>query len=263
MIQNLYYTLAVMAVLVFFYMAMWFAVAMFLKRNDIVDVAWGIGIVLVTFVSLWLFGQPTIQQVIIASLVALWGVRLSVYIFIRNHGSAVGEDPRYAAWRREWGRWFIPRTFGQVFMLQGALLLLVSMPMLVLNTYATSIDMLYINYVGIAIWAIGMAIETVADFQLWSFKNNQSMAGAILQSGLWRYSRHPNYFGEMLLWWGVWLAVYGTPFSSVALIGPITITILLTGVSGVPMTERRMRLKPGFSEYAARTSVYIPWFPKA
>jgi steroid 5-alpha reductase family enzyme len=156
---------------------------------------------------------------------------------------------------------FALRSYVQIFLLQGTLMLVVGMPVLVAGFgRGPSIGML--DYVGVAIWLIGFLYETVADFQLLLFKRNPENRGAIMTKGLWRYSRHPNYFGEALLWWGPFLIALGTPFGIWTVISPLTIAFLLLRVSGIPMLEKKYENRQDFAAYKDRTNAFIPWPPK-
>jgi steroid 5-alpha reductase family enzyme len=196
---------------------------------------------------------------VLVLLVSVWGLRLAWHIHARNRGKA--EDYRYLAWRREWGRWFYLRSYAQVYLLQGTLLFLVSLPVMIINeSQGKALDVL--NGIGVCVWLFGFLFESVGDAELARFTKDPLNKGKLLQSGLWRYTRHPNYFGEVAQWWGIWLVALGVPRSWFAIIGPLTISILILKVSGIPMLEKKMAENPDFAEYKRRTSVFLPWFPK-
>jgi steroid 5-alpha reductase family enzyme len=177
----------------------------------------------------------------------------------RNLGKP--EDFRYAKWREEWGKWLIPRSFLQVYMLQGFFMyiisLSVSLPKDAGDTY--SIPLLV---TGLVIWIAGFFFEAVGDYQLKVFLADSANRGKIMNRGLWHYTRHPNYFGEATMWWGIFLLALSGGASLLTVLSPLTITGLLLFVSGVPLLEKAMADKPGYAEYAARTSIFVPWFPK-
>lgn len=243
----------------FGFMTVAYVVSLLRRRNDVADVAWGLGFMLVAWLT-WLM-QPaqTLRATIVVALITIWGVRLAWHIFQRNQGKP--EDYRYLAWRKEWGNWFYLRSFLQVFMLQGFLLLIISLPVMAAisssQTSLTGLDLL-----GVIVWLIGFGCESLADAQLKRFKAEQHPKGTILQTGLWRYSRHPNYFGEVTQWWGIWLLAAAVAGGAWTIIGPLTITFLILKVSGVPLLEAKMAQNPAFAEYKRRTSVFIPWFVK-
>lgn len=247
------------AALVFAYMSLWFVVALLRRRNDLADVAWGLGFAVLAWAGV--LGQPRAapRMLLLAALTTIWGVRLAAHIWSRHRVSA--EDPRYRRWREEWGRWWAVRSYLQVFLLQGVFMLLVSAPLLV-TAAAPPSALGALDVAGSAVWAFGLAFEAVADAQLAAFKRDPASRGKVMQSGLWRYSRHPNYFGEVVLWWGVGIVALGVPSGWLGLIGPTTITFLLLKVSGVPMLERRREGGEAYEAYKRRTSVFLPLPPR-
>jgi steroid 5-alpha reductase family enzyme len=254
--MNYYPTLAF---LLWGYISLWFVISLFKRRNDVADVAWGLGFVLLAWTSFFLSGATGTRGVLVGVLVSVWGLRLAWHIHARNRGKA--EDYRYLAWRREWGRWFYPRSYAQVYLLQGALLFLISLPVLIINRNASGTFGL-LDGIGACVWLFGFLFESVGDAELARFVKDPANKGRLLQSGLWRYTRHPNYFGEVAQWWGIWLVALGVPGGWFGIIGPLTITILILKVSGIPMLEKKMAENPDFTEYTRRTSVFFPWFPK-
>jgi len=254
--MNYYPTLGVV---LWAYMTLWFLISLLRKRNDVADVAWGLGFVLLAWTSFFLSGSSGTRGILVGSLVSVWGLRLGWHIHARNRGKA--EDYRYLAWRREWGRWFYLRSYAQVYLLQGVLLFLIALPVLIINRVEGK-TFGFLNGIGVCVWLFGFLFESVGDAELARFVNDPLNRGKIMQSGLWRYTRHPNYFGEVAQWWGIWLAALGVPGSWFAIIGPLTISILILKVSGIPMLEKKMAENPDFAEYKRRTSVFLPWFPK-
>jgi steroid 5-alpha reductase family enzyme len=244
---------------VFAYMTAVFLLALSQKNNSIVDVAWGPGFILVALVTLLLEPGVQARQVLVGGLVAVWGLRLAGHIFLRNRGR--GEDFRYAKWRREWGRWFVPRSFLQVFMLQGVFMLMISSPILLVNR-STERGLTLFDALGSVVWLVGFFFEAVGDYQLKKFKEKPESKGKIMMSGLWRYTRHPNYFGEAALWWGIWLLALSVPGGWAGIISPLTIGFLLLKVSGVTMLEKKYAGNEDFTAYARRTSSFFPLPPK-
>jgi steroid 5-alpha reductase family enzyme len=243
----------------FTYMSLWFIASLLKKRNDVADVAWGLGFVLMAWVSFFLAGDFGIRGLGVCLLVSIWGLRLAWHIHSRNKGKA--EDYRYLAWRKEWGKWFLLRSYAQVYLLQGTLLLLVVSPVVLINRHAGS-SLGFLDLLGVLIWMAGFFFEVVGDAQLARFIKNPDNKGKLMQSGLWAYTRHPNYFGEVSLWWGLWLIAISVPNGWMGIIGPLTITILILKVSGIPMLEKKMAEHPDFSEYKKRVSVFFPLPPK-
>ncbi len=245
--------------ILFVYMTGWFVVSLIKKRNDIADIAWGMGFVLLAWISFFISGNAGVRGLVASVLVSIWGVRLAWHIHRRNAGRP--EDYRYAAWRAAWGKWFVLRSYAQVYLLQGALLYLIALPVLVVNN-ASGSALGWLEGVGVAVWLFGFFFESVGDAQLARFIKDPANKGRLMQEGLWQYTRHPNYFGEVVQWWGLWLLALGVPSSWWTVIGPLTITILILKVSGIPMLEKKMAEHPDFAEYRRRVSVFFPWPPR-
>ena len=248
-----------LGILLFFYMSLWFVLSLVKKRNDVADTAWGLGCVLLAWVSFFIGQAHGARGLLVGLLVSIWGMRLAWYIHRRNKGKA--EDYRYATWRHEWGGWFYLRSYGQVYLLQGFLLFLIVLPVLCINK-SLGQPLGVLDFVGLAIWILGFVFESVGDAQLARFIKDPNNKGKLMQSGLWQYTRHPNYFGEITMWWGIWLIALSVPYSFFSIIGPITITILILKVSGIPMLEKKMAQNPDFADYKRKTSICIPWFRK-
>ncbi len=239
-------------------MNFWFIFSLVKKRNDVADIAWGLGFVILAWSSYFLSDNKTIVGLVVTLCVTIWGLRLSWHIKRRNMGKA--EDYRYLAWRKDWGKWFYLRSYLQVYMLQGFFLYIIVLPVLLINKSAVTFKALV--FLGLGVWLLGFIFEAIADKQLAMFIKNPKNKGKLMTSGLWAYSRHPNYFGESLQWWGIWLVAFSQPFGLLAIISPLMITLLLVKVSGIPLLEKRMSLHPDFMNYKKRVSVFIPWFPK-
>ena len=247
------------ALAVFIYMTMIFILALAKKNNGVVDIAWGLGFILVGWIVFLRYGQGHPRQWLALTLVLIWGGRLAWHIFRRNRGKE--EDFRYAAWRRQWGNYFVIRSFAQIYMLQGLLLLLVIFPVLLIAGQAQP-SLNFLDGLGLLVWLTGFLFETVGDRQLAAFIRDPAHKGKIITTGLWRYSRHPNYFGEAALWWGLGIIALPAPNGWLGLIGPLVITFLLLFISGVPLLEKKYSGRPDWEEYKKRTSVFVPWFPK-
>lgn len=241
------------------------AVGLVRRDNSIVDVFWGPAFVAITAGAL--LAAPVVhwRAALVAALVMVWAGRLALHIGLRRRGHT-GEDFRYAAWRAQWGRSWVARSILQVYTLQGALALLVAAPILVVTTStapAGAIDVWAV--IGSALWALGLTIETVADLQIMRFQARKKAGheqAKMCMTGLWSYSRHPNYLGEVVLWWGIGVVALGEPSGWIGLIGPVVITALIRFVSGVPMLERAWKQREGFAEWAATTPVFLPLIPR-
>jgi steroid 5-alpha reductase family enzyme len=237
-----------------------FSVAQYRKRNDLADVVWGIGFVIASIVAVFNAAAITPRTLVVFGLVVLWGVRLAIHIGMRN--ARKEEDPRYRKWRQEWGRHATIRSFVQVFLFQGYLVLLVLVPVTYIIQRGGGGNLRLLDWVGIAVWVVGFIFEAVGDYQLQRFKGDPANKGKIMNRGLWRYSRHPNYFGEVTLWWGVYLIALSVPGGWLTIIGPATITFLILGVSGIPLLEKHYEGRAEFQEYKRRTSAFFPMPPK-
>ena len=251
--------LAVCALVILVYMTALFVVALVRRDNSIADIAWGPGFLVVALTAVLVTRNVTARPLLATLLIAVWGLRLGFHIFFRNRGR--GEDFRYAAWRKAWGRRFIPRAYLQVFLLQGLFMLLVSSPALAIcNAPASPLGPW--DVIGLAVWVVGFLFEVVGDRQLASFRKDPGRRGRIMTSGLWRWTRHPNYFGEATMWWGLFLIAQAVPRGLLAVVSPVTITVLLRWVSGVPLLEKKYAGHEEFAAYARRTNAFFPWFPK-
>ncbi len=229
-----------------------------LRDASIVDRVWGLAFVVAAAAAALVAGW-TLPGILALALTSLWGLRLSWHIHTRNRGHP--EDPRYAAWRQQHGARWPLRSLFQVFLLQGLLMWFVAAPVLYLVTNAPD-EIRPLAALGVAVWIAGILFETIADAQLKRFKADPANKGRVMDGGLWRYSRHPNYFGEAVTWWGAWLVAltYGGWWT---LYGAAIITFLLLRVSGVTMLEKTLRdAKPGYREYIERTSAFVPKPPR-
>lgn len=236
------------------YASAWFGLSLWLKRNDVADVAWGLGYVLVVVFCLWHY-PPHETALLVDMLVLAWALRLSLYIGLRNRGKT--EDFRYKQWREEWGRTFYWRSWLQVYLLQAFLLLLISTPVSIAALAAPK-ALNFVSAAGAALWLLGFYWQAVGDFQLAQFKKKRKDKDEVLQTGLWKYSRHPNYFGEVLMWWAIFIIVLPLPLGWLALISPVLITWLLMRVSGIPMLEARYKDNKAYQTYRSKTPALFP-----
>lgn len=242
------------------FMTALFVLAMVVKDNSIVDIAYGIAFVLTSWVGFALYASGHPRQWLVVILVTIWGLRLATHIALRKKGE--GEDFRYRQWREEWGDTFVWRSFLQIFMLQGTVVFLVVLPViLVVSQPGDALGLL--DLAGVMVWAFGFLFEAIGDWQLLSFKRDPGNRGKIIQSGLWKYTRHPNYFGEAILWWGLFMIALSAPYGVAAIISPLLIDFLLLKVSGIPMLEAKYEGLAEFAAYKERTNAFFPWFPKS
>ena len=246
-------------ILIVSYFTVLFLVGTARRNNGVVDIGWGFGFVLVAWAMLWLRPPITPLRILMTALVTVWGLRLFVHILRRNHGKP--EDFRYANFRKAWGRYAVPRAFVQIYLLQAALLTLIALPMILADARTAQVQPALL-LAGLLVFLIGFSFEVIGDAQLAAFLRDPAHRGRLMTVGLWRYTRHPNYFGEATLWWGIFLLALSGGVPVWAILSPITITLLLLFVSGVPMLEKSMKNRPGYAEYARQTSIFFPWFPQ-
>ncbi len=247
------------AIFIVLFMAGVFCLALIKKDNSIVDIAWGLGFIGVAILTFFLEEGWTARHILVSGLILIWGMRLAIHIGIRKRGK--GEDFRYAKWRQDWGRWFVLRSYFQIFMLQGVFLLIIALPIVLVNL-SDRPDLTPLDFLGIGVWCIGFVFEAVGDNQLRRFKKRPENKGKILTTGLWKYTRHPNYFGEVVLWWGIFLCALSVQNGWITILSPLLISFLILRVSGVTMLEKRYAGHPDFEAYAKRTNAFFPWLPK-
>ena len=242
-------------------MSILWIISVIIKNVSIVDLFWGFGFVLTNVFYFISTDGLGLRKVILLILVSIWGFRLTGYLSWRNIGK--GEDYRYKQFRRKYGEnryWWI--SFFQTFLLQGILMWLISAPLLGAQYHGQEKSPGILDYAGIAFWITGFIFETIGDYQLARFKADPSNKGKVLSSGLWRYTRHPNYFGDSAVWWGYGFLCLGAG-SIWPVLGSILMTALIIKVSGVALLEKNLvDKKPEYREYVENTSAFIPWFPK-
>jgi steroid 5-alpha reductase family enzyme len=236
-----------------------------IRDVSVIDSFWSFGMVMLALNSFILSGGGTPRRLLLLGLTAIWGLRLSSHLFARwrEHGI----DPRYAAIlgrlieKKGWS--FARASFVQVFAMQAVLLFLVCLPAQLGQMAAEPMQIGWLGWLGAAVALTGIAFEAIGDAQLKAFRADPAMKGKVLETGLWRYTRHPNYFGDACTWWGIWLVAAETGPGLWSLPGPVIITWLLTRLSGVPMLEHRLKKnRPGYDDYIRRTSGFLPLPPK-
>ncbi len=242
-------------------MTVLWTVSIYLKNVSIVDSFWGIAFVLASL-SYYLNteGHGTRKELVVG-LVIVWGIRLSLHLGIRNWKKP--EDYRYQEFRKKYGPkrywWF---SFFQVFLLQGTLSWLISFPLLAAMHYTPYSNLNYIDYIALGVWCIGFIFEVGGDYQLAKFKRKATNKGKVLQSGFWKLTRHPNYFGDAMVWWGFGGFALAAG-SYISLFGPLLMTWLIIKISGVALLEKSLKnTKPEYKEYIEKTNAFFPWIPK-
>jgi steroid 5-alpha reductase family enzyme len=242
-------------------MVMGWLVSLVYRNVTLVDSLWGLGFPLMAWVTFFLSDGFMGRKALIAFLVTLWGLRLAIYLSWRNWGK--GEDPRYQKMRRKAGPKFRIKSFYSIFMLQAALMWVISLSLQYGLIAPEPAKFTPWDGIGTLLWCLGFGFQALGDWQLTAFKADPANQGRVMDQGLWAYSRHPNYFGESLMWWGIFFIVLAVPHGEWTIISPLTITYLLLNVSGIPLTERVIqKSRPGYESYIRKTSAFIPWFPK-
>ncbi len=244
-------------IIVVIFMTGAYSIALAKKNNGLADIAWGIGFILVAWFSFFKFSDREFLSGLTTGLVTLWGLRLSIHIFLRNHGKI--EDSRYQSMRQKWGSWQKLRSLTDVFLFQGILLFLISTPVIWVNWKGG--EMWWLAYLGLMIWIMGFFFESIGDYQLSQFIKTKE-SGQIMTKGLWQYTRHPNYFGEVSMWWGIFLIATSSNFGWMTFLSPLLITFLILEVSGIPMLEKKYKGNGAFEAYKKRTNAFFPWLPK-
>jgi steroid 5-alpha reductase family enzyme len=253
------YLMALLAIMII--MSLLWIISIPLKNVSIVDLFWGFGFVIVCFIYFINTEGLTIRKILILIMVSIWGLRLSIYLAWRNLGK--GEDYRYRNFRNEYGGhryWWI--SFFQTFLLQGILMWLISAPLLGSQYYKNGNALHILDYIGVFVWLIGFVFESGGDIQLARFKANPANKGKVMNLGFWKYTRHPNYFGDATVWCG-YAIICISAGSYLPVLGSVLMIALIIKVSGVALLEKTLNVtKPEYKDYIEKTSSFIPWFPK-
>ena len=236
-------------------------ISVVIRNVTIVDTLWGLGFVMVAWITFYFSEGYALRKWLIAVLTTLWGIRLAIYLSARNWGT--GEDPRYGSWRKDSGERFWIVSLFKVFLLQAVFLWVISFALQIAQLSPTPEKLVWLDFMGVSVWLLGFLFESVSDFQLARFKSDSGNKGRVMNQGLWAYSRHPNYFGEALIWWGIFLIALAAPNSWWTVISPLVITTVLLKMTGIPLTEKSIaERRPGYSEYVQHTNAFFPWFPR-
>lgn len=257
--SNLFEMFGASFVLVMALMTLMWVIYYFRRNSGIVDIGWALSFILAVWAYAWIGYGALLRKYMIAFMVTFWAGRLAWYLFDRLRSGE--EDPRYQEIRKNWGSRNSNLKFLLMFLFQGLLVIILSLPFLIVCRNV-QVDWGYWEMWGFLIWFIGVCGETLADFQLQKFKYNPENAGKICQTGLWYYSRHPNYFFEFIVWIGYFIFAMGSPWGFIGIISPLLMFLLLTRVSGIPLTEQHSLEVHGddYREYQRTTSAFVPWF---
>jgi len=255
---NSIYVQAFIFLVIFF--SAFFVLAVVRKNNGLKDIGWGLGFVLSGNYALYISGNYNLRSILITLIVIIWGLRLTYHLFKRNWNKE--EDYRYAKWRESWDHFYL-KSFFRIFMLQAVLLFIIASPIYKVVTSNFN-GLTATDYIGLFVWIAGFAFEYLADKQLAEFKrrDEEEKDGHVMKEGVWKYSRHPNYFGETLIWWGVYIITLSVQGGWKFIYSPLVITLLLLFVSGVPLLEKRYADDEEYQKYAEKTNKFFPWFPK-
>lgn len=240
------------------YLTTMFLIIEIKKDPSIGNFTWGGMVMLIalyTFFTTSFYGS---RQILATMLILIWGLRLALYAYMRYHK---GADPRFVAWQQQKG--FVAHIFdfGWIFILNGFMGSVMSVIIITINTQMSG-PLNWLDAVALCWWIIGFCFESISDFQLFIFKEDPMNYNRILTTGLWRYSRHPNYFGEIVMWWSMYLIALSVPYGYLTIVTPSAITISLLFVTGIPWLEKAMANNPDYQEYKKRTSTLIPMPPK-
>jgi steroid 5-alpha reductase family enzyme len=252
------------------YLIIAFIVGTIKKNNGLMDVFYGPGYFVVALSSLILniifTNEVNIRQIIVTILVFIWATRLATYVFIRNRGKP--EDYRYQAMRERWKTNIVFKSFFRVYFFQGIVIFIVCFPVWFINISSNPTIESFLDFFGVTlwlgaiIWLIGFLFETIGDYTLYKFLQKPENKGEVMDRGVWKVSQHPNYFGEVTQWWGIYIIAIATPFGFITILGPIFITYMIIKVSGIKLLDKRFEKDDKYGAYKQRTSVFFPWFPK-
>lgn len=236
-----------------------YAIAQFIKDNSIVDIAWGIGFIIAMAISFFESQKFYTQNLLVNTMVVIWGLRLAFYIFLRHSGK--GEDYRYKEMRDGWGKNAMLMALLKVFLPQAIVMYIIAFPVLAVNSNPHT-EIQITDITGVIIWLLGFFFEAVGDAQMYVYKKNPGNKGKVMKYGLWKYTRHPNYFGEATMWWGIFVLAIPSGYWYLSLLSPIMITLLIIKVTGVELLEKKYKDNPEYQDYILKTSSFIPLPPK-
>jgi len=247
---------------IFVMMTIIWLISVAITNVSIIDIFWGFGFVVLAWTYYLLSDGDPQRKLLLTVLVTLWGMRLTLHLARRNIGK--GEDYRYQNFRKRYGvdsYWW--KSFFQAFMLQGTVMVIVAVPILAGQYADEPTGLTFLDILGTAVWGVGFLFEAFGDWQLAQFKSNPENKGKVLRSGLWKYTRHPNYFGDAVVWWGYFIIALSTPYGFLSFFGPLIMTFFLLRVSGVALLEKSLhKTKPEYEDYVRCTSAFVPMPPQ-
>jgi len=246
-------TFLTLLITLFIWMTGWYLVARFFRRTDIVDMVWGLSYGLIALL-LFVFFSPSSLAAVPMLFIVVWSFRLVSHIIVRL--TRHSEDSRYAAFRLSWWKYFSVKSYFYIFLFQWFFIAIISLPLLFLLTKNITLTPQFI--IGAILWIVWFVCEYVADAQMNAFRRDPNNKWKIIQTGLWRYSRHPNYFGELLMWWSLWIMSITSISSLVWILSPLLLSYLIIYVTGIPMLEASLRKRVGYEKYIRTTSILVP-----
>ncbi len=275
-IEIMLLTIGTAALSLIIYLIIAFIVGTIKKNNGVMDIFYGPGYFVVSFTALItnliLTGTTSLQKIVVTILVLIWAIRLASYVYIRNHGKP--EDYRYVAMRERWKTNIVLKSLLRIYLFQGLVIFIVDIPSwfviiseppsVVEGSFATGAEYFYIILLllGTFIWVVGFLFETIGDWSLYHFLQNPENKGRVMDKGVWKYTQHPNYFGEVTQWWGLYAIAIGVPFGFITFFGPAYITFMIIKVSGVRLLDKRFEGNNEYTAYKRRTPKFFPWLPK-
>lgn len=243
------------ALVIFAFGILTFIVTLLVRDNSVPDFFRGPGFIVVSLFSLAMGPDLDLRKIIVTVLITLWGLRLAIYIFQRHKGREVDYGYRQMSGT---GNSFILVRFIRNFLIYSLLMYLISFPVWYIS-YHSGEALSTLDSIGLIIFGSGFLLETIADMQLSFFRQNPGNIGKLLTTGVWKYSRHPNLFGEAIVWWGIWFYTLEVPGGWITVISPVTVTITLRFITGVRVLEKKMQRYPGWSDYSLKTAPFVPF----
>jgi len=242
-------------------MHIFFAIGMWKKNHTVADIAWGLNPVFIAHIAFWMKGEFTVPRVLVLAMVTIWGLRLATHIYNRSRGH--DEDERYKFMRESFKKrgHALLNSYLRIYLMQSLWVLIITCPV-VLIICSSEKGVVWLYWLGAAVWLFGFLWEVIADYQLKQFLSVEENKGHMMKKGLWNYTQHPNYFGEATLWWGVYIMALNVQGGWLTFFGPFFLTFSLFYVTGVPLVEKMFRNSDEFVGYQKRTSKFLPWFPK-
>lgn len=257
--MNLIATFTIATLTSILYFTIFWSISIKLKKAWLADIAWATGFFVVYFVTYTINKGGSFKQNLILLLLLFWGIRLATYLIIRNFNK---EDFRYQKLKEKWGSKWPRKSYLNIFIAQAITLVVINSGALLVAVYGKPFQIALLDYVAVTIWILGFLIESIADLQMYKFKSNPNNKGKIYKKGFWKYTRHPNYLGECIMWFAIFLLALSLPYGIVAIVSPIVITLSLLKFTGINTVEDKLKNNPEYLEYINKTPKFLPNFKK-